>query len=157
MAVRQAKTQISLGIRPVWSESSLSPWRKLGSLATHWAHSEDSYQTGPMPRLIWVFAGRTVILLVLSWCGSNIGTIKSFYHSVYCLQRIWKTANASGEEKVWITKARWFHAYAMLYKCETALVCEDERDCTTCFHICLHNVKPAHILSMHCRCNVASI
>ena len=36
--VRPAKTQISLGIRPVWSESSLSAWRKLGSLATHWAH-----------------------------------------------------------------------------------------------------------------------
>ena len=32
--VRPAKTQISLGIRPVWSESSLSAWRKLGSLAT---------------------------------------------------------------------------------------------------------------------------
>ena len=68
--VRPAKTQISLGIRPVWSESSLSAWRKLGSFATHWAHSEDSDQTGRMPRLIWVFAGRTVILLVLSWGGS---------------------------------------------------------------------------------------
>ena len=33
-------------IRPVWSESSLSAWRTLGSLATHWAHSEDSDQTG---------------------------------------------------------------------------------------------------------------
>ena len=41
MSVRQAKTQISLGIHSVWSESSLSAWRKLGSLATHWAHSED--------------------------------------------------------------------------------------------------------------------
>ena len=30
--------QISPGIHPVWSESS---WRKLGSLATHWAHNED--------------------------------------------------------------------------------------------------------------------
>ena len=70
MAVRPAKTQISLDIRPVWSESSLSAWRKLGSLATHWAHSEDSDQTGRMPRLIWVFAGRTVILLVLSRGGS---------------------------------------------------------------------------------------
>ena len=59
MAVRPAKTQISLGIRPVWSESSLSAWRNLGSLATHWAHSGDSGQTGRMPRLIWVFAGRT--------------------------------------------------------------------------------------------------
>ena len=59
--VRPAKTQISLGIRPVWSESSLSAWRKLGSLATHWVHSEDSDQTGQMPRLIWVFAGHTAI------------------------------------------------------------------------------------------------
>ena len=70
IAVRLLKTQISLGIRPVWSESSLSAWRKLGSLATHWAHSEDSDQTGRMPRLIWVFAGRTAISLVLSCRGS---------------------------------------------------------------------------------------
>ena len=41
MTVRPAKTQISLGIRSVWSESSLSAWRKLGSLATHEAHSKD--------------------------------------------------------------------------------------------------------------------
>ena len=59
MACAHSKTQISLGIRPVWWESSLSAWRKLGSLATHWAHSEDSDKTGRMPRLIWVFAGRT--------------------------------------------------------------------------------------------------
>ena len=65
-----AKTQICLGIRPVWSEPSLSAWRKLGSLASHWAFSEDSDQTGRMPRLIWVFAGRTFILLVL-WCRSS--------------------------------------------------------------------------------------
>ena len=65
--VRPAKTQISLGIHPVWSESSLSAWRELRSLATHWAHSKDSDQTGWMRRLIWVFAGRTVVLLVLSW------------------------------------------------------------------------------------------
>ena len=34
------------------------------------ADSEDSDQTGRMPRLIWVFAGHTLILLVLSWGGS---------------------------------------------------------------------------------------
>ena len=72
MCVRPAKTHISLGIRPVWSESSLSAWRKLWSLATHQAHSEDSDQTGQTPRLIWVFAGRTITLLVLSCRGSNI-------------------------------------------------------------------------------------
>ena len=32
--VRPVKTQISRGIRPVWSKSSLSAWRKLGSLAS---------------------------------------------------------------------------------------------------------------------------
>ena len=53
---------------PGWSES----WRNLGSLATHWAHTEDSDQTGRMPRLIWVFAGRTLTLLVLLCRGSII-------------------------------------------------------------------------------------
>ena len=77
VTVYPAKTQISLGIRPVWSESSLSAWRKLEPLATHWAHSEDSDQTGWMPRLIWVFTGRTVTLLVLSCRGTimDIGDI----------------------------------------------------------------------------------
>ena len=70
--LRPAKTQISLSIRPVWSESSLSAWRELGSLVTHWGHSEDSDQTWCMPRLIWVVAGRTLILLVLSCRGSFI-------------------------------------------------------------------------------------
>ena len=41
-SVPPAKTQISLGICPVWPESSLSAWRKIGSLATHWAHREDT-------------------------------------------------------------------------------------------------------------------
>ena len=35
VSVHPAKTQISLGIHPIWSESSLSAWRKLGSLATY--------------------------------------------------------------------------------------------------------------------------
>ena len=33
------RRQISLDIRPVWSESSLSTWRKAGPLATHWVHN----------------------------------------------------------------------------------------------------------------------
>ena len=70
VVVCPAKTQISLVIHPVWSESSLSARRGTGSLAVHWAHSEDSDQTGRMPRLIWVLAGRTVIVCVLSRGGS---------------------------------------------------------------------------------------
>ena len=53
MAVRLAKTQISLGIRPVWSESSLSAWRKVGTLATHWTHSEGSEMSEIEP--VWGF------------------------------------------------------------------------------------------------------
>ena len=61
-----------MSVRPVWSESSLPAWRNLGSLATHWVQSEDSDQTGRMPSLIWVSAGRTLILFVLSCRGSSV-------------------------------------------------------------------------------------
>ena len=66
VAVRPAKTQISLGIRPVWSESSLCTEWVAKDPSFLRADSKDSDQTGQMPRLIWVFAGRTAILLVLS-------------------------------------------------------------------------------------------
>ena len=72
MTVRPAKTQISLGIRPVWSESSLcAHWVAKGPSFLH-ADSEDSDQTGRMPRLIWVFDGRNAIMLVLSRGGSFV-------------------------------------------------------------------------------------
>ena len=54
-----AKTQISLGIRPVWSESLLCAQRVAKDLSFLRADSKDSDQTGRMPRLIWVFTGRT--------------------------------------------------------------------------------------------------
>ena len=57
--VRPMKTQISLRIRAVWSESSLSAWRNLVSLAIRNALCEDSDQTARMRRLIWIFAGRS--------------------------------------------------------------------------------------------------
>ena len=49
MGIPPAKTQISLGIRPVWSECSLSAWRKLGSLATHWAQAKTLIRLGGCP------------------------------------------------------------------------------------------------------------
>ena len=58
VSVRPAKTQISLGIRPVLSESSLSAWRKIGSIATDWAHSEDSDRTGRMLIFFFVLSCR---------------------------------------------------------------------------------------------------
>ena len=74
--VRPAKTQMSLGMHPVWSESSLSAWRNSGPLTTYWAHSEDSDQTWRMPRLIWVFAG----------CTGHIGW---FCHEAAHLYIVW--------------------------------------------------------------------
>ena len=58
MACRLAKTQVSLGTRPVWSESSpCAVWAAKDPTFPH-ADSEDSDQTRRMPRLIWVFARR---------------------------------------------------------------------------------------------------
>ena len=69
MAIAPNEDSGQPGIGPVWSASLLSEWRKLESLATSWAHSEDSDQTGRMPRLICVFAGRTCYFvgLVRRW------------------------------------------------------------------------------------------
>ena len=67
MSVRPVKTPISLGIHPVWSESSLcTQWVAKGPRFLH-ADSDDSDQTGGMPRLIWVFAGCTLTLLKKAW------------------------------------------------------------------------------------------
>ena len=83
MTVRLAKTQITLGICPVWSESLLcAKWVAKGPRFLH-ADSEDSDQTGQMPRLSWVFAGHTVILLVLSW-GGSFGCILQCTYLLWC-------------------------------------------------------------------------
>ena len=79
VTVRPAKTRISLGIRPVWAESLLcTQWVAKGPRFLH-ADSKDSDQTGRMPRLIWVFAGWTLTLLVLSCCGSDVFFINCLY------------------------------------------------------------------------------
>ena len=73
------------------------------------ADREDSDQTGRMPRLIWVFAGRTAILLVLSCRGSyTLGpkyprymytrTYKQYTH-VYWVQEIHEHINLKEKKK----------------------------------------------------------
>ena len=53
-------TKIEAMCRYIYPTPSMfQRYQLLGSLATHWAHSEDSDQTGRMPRLIWVFSGRS--------------------------------------------------------------------------------------------------
>ena len=105
MSVCPAKTQISLDMRPVWSASSLcAQWVAKGPRFLH-ADSEDSDQTWQMPRLIWVFAGRTLTLLVLSWGGSNNVVLDHLMEKVYesyfvvfprHLVKDWNTIHQSG-------------------------------------------------------------
>ena len=61
--------QISLDIHPDWSESSLCAlWVAKDPSFLH-ADSEDTDQTGRMPRLIWILAGRIChfVGLVMRW------------------------------------------------------------------------------------------
>ena len=84
-----SEDSISLGIRPVWSESSLSAWRNLGSLATYWVHSEDSdhwahthfvsFVTRRLKYLLFTVSEAVICdsrtwqyLSEISWCYRNI-------------------------------------------------------------------------------------
>ena len=76
-------------LRSAWAstksdQSSLSAWRNLGSLATHWAHSEDSDQTGWMPRLICVLAGRTghIVGFLMMWLNYKLYWRKLMSHDL---------------------------------------------------------------------------
>ena len=97
--VRPAKTQISLGIRPVWSEALLTAWRNLGSLATNRAHSEDADQTGRMPSLIWVFAGWAH--MPFSWFYRAAAQFYGKYHSVEFINTLSDYAISSELDPVW--------------------------------------------------------
>ena len=73
-----SKMQISMHICPVWSETLLSAWSYLRSLASHWAHSEDWSDCADVQADLshcWVH----VILLVLSCCGYMSLVRQSFF------------------------------------------------------------------------------
>ena len=77
--VRPAKTQISLGIRPVWSESSLcAQWVAKDSSFLH-ADSEDSGWSESS-------LGAHAILLVLSWGGSYVCARVTAKHFCWTMQ-----------------------------------------------------------------------
>ena len=79
VTVHPAKTQIRLGIHPVWTESSLCAQWVAKDLSFLHADSGDSDLTGQAAEtLIWVFAACTAILLVLSCPGSNNIQISQF-------------------------------------------------------------------------------
>ena len=99
-------------IRPVWSESSLSAWRKLGFLATYWVHSEnwsDWADAQADLSLCWVHSH-----FVLSWGGSKPVCRKSmdsvdsldFYHGLNeqsgpCPWTLWTKSSESMDKVQW--------------------------------------------------------
>ena len=119
MAVRPAKTQMSLGIRPVRPESSLCAQWVAKDPNFLRANSEDSDQTGRMLRLIWVFAGRTAILLVLSCRGSD------YFNNLrlllllprHTLKIIWRDKNITLASKVKLMSR--FISFTFMYACES--------------------------------------
>ena len=103
MTMHPAKTQISLGIHPVWSETSLcTQWVAKDPSFLH-LDSEDSDQTGRMPRLIWVFAGRT--------CHC-VGFVMSRLISVFCFL-FWPLLN--GRMSVHLNAKFLLHYFELTY------------------------------------------
>ena len=72
--VRQAKKQISLRIRAVWSGSLLSTWRTYRSMGSHRVSCNDSDQTSWMRRLICVFLGAHATLSQMLCPGPFVHT-----------------------------------------------------------------------------------
>ena len=99
--VRPAKTQICLGIRPVWSESSLCAYWVAKDPSFLHADSEDSDQTGR----IWVFAGRIATLFVLSR-GCPSGILRTAL-GICKIHKIWLKVNGLCPEndKIWAFSA----------------------------------------------------
>ena len=70
-----AQLRLSLGNCPVWSESSLPAWRKLGSLATQLSAQRRLIRLGGCQGWSESSLGAHAILLVLSWGGSPFGEL----------------------------------------------------------------------------------
>ena len=94
------------------SESSLSAWRKLGSLATHWSHSKNSDQTGQMPRLISFFAGHTIILLV---CPDTAHMFFQESPANGCFAHLSNWMKS--DEQIWYDNSLFFLIYPPVFNC----------------------------------------
>ena len=137
--VRPLKSQISLGIHPVWSEFSLcAQWVVQDPSFLH-TDSQHSDQTGRMPRLIGVFAGCTChfVGFVMRWLKYAIYpvTMNVCVHSYVNTFLIWHKmrkekpffffACVIKQQLVWADKSIWspkcsFYMYlwALWCKCQ---------------------------------------
>ena len=106
-------------LRSAWAsaqsdQSLLSTWRKLGSLDTQWVHSEDSDQTGHMPRQIWVFAGCTCHF-VMRWSNMIVLNLCLFsFESAFVHCKMFCTLCNKWQKPVWFClgcSTRWCENY----------------------------------------------
>ena len=114
--------KISLGICPVWSESLLSAWRSLRSLATHWAHCEDWsdwVDAQADPSLCWAhghFFG--FVMRQLIWASHHE---KGTYHKDE--QQKWAAARQNQQNDVHPAKTQ----ISLLWSSESSLCAQDAR------------------------------
>ena len=142
MTCAPAKTRISLDICPVWSESSLcAQWVAKDPSFLH-ADSEDSDQIGRMPRLIWVFAGRTC-----HFVGFVMRRLSLFYHTVMHPKGADETANsednsAASEAVCWRSSLFWISSVCLdlgqkNYMCISGFSSEKTRYSRSALHFIL--------------------
>ena len=91
MIVRPAKTQISLGFRPVWSESSNALNGYLRTQAFFMRSSKTLIRLGGCPGWSKSSLGAKAILLVLSWGGSNRNAAVNVGKITILIFRLFKT------------------------------------------------------------------
>ena len=89
-------------------QSLLSAWRNFGSLATHWAHSEDTDQTCGCADWSESLLGTHVILLVLSCCSSRWVTLV-IYNITVSVPKCGQTS-----ESLFLFDFYWFHFYFVI-------------------------------------------
>ena len=91
----QTQTRLQNGLcaqrrlRPVWSETLLSAWWKLGSLATHWAHSEDSDQ----PKHPW--------RLWSDWADLSLRWVDRSFCLFFFILRLISPGEVESKERSW--------------------------------------------------------
>ena len=92
-------------VRPVWSESSLCAQRVAKDPSFLNADREDSDQTGRMPRLIWVFAGRTCHFVCFVTrrliCLFKITLSCLAFHNFYLCKQ-WRSLSDIIERDIWL-------------------------------------------------------
>ena len=122
--------QISLGIHPVWSVFAVRSLVATDPSFLH-ANSEDSDQTGRMPRLIWVFAGRKChfVGFAIRWRNSCF----VFVSLLRCnLQRFISQVRMIPQRNLWF--CAYFKATRQLSTWKQRLICYVHVFVQSCFH-----------------------